>query len=108
MLVRVLIALIKNMAACPCPRCLIPLKRFGNMGMAQDRQQRSRLLREDDIHRKTAITSARRLIYEKNYAVDSKTLAGLLQPQSLVPTVVCPLLAIDEHNLNDIPSERFF
>ncbi|KZP06410.1 hypothetical protein FIBSPDRAFT_764436 [Athelia psychrophila] len=84
---KVLIALIKNMAACPCPRCLILLKRIGNLGMALDRRQRSQLLRKDDVHRKTAITSARRLIYEKNYAVDSKTLEGLLQPQSLVPTV---------------------
>lgn len=87
------------MAACPCPRCLIPLNRIGNLGMALDRKQRTQLCRVDDIHRKTSVANARRLIYDKNYAVDSKTLEGLLKAESLVPTTVLQSFSSNESNI---------
>ena len=43
--------------------------------------------------------AARRAIYEKNYAVNSKAVNRLLQEDSLVPTtvrIVLPLLKISE------------
>jgi hypothetical protein len=76
------------MGYCPCPRCLIPKNRFQNLGMARDRQQRLTLARTDDHDRRSKVAEARRLIYEKNYAVNSRTLDKILQDQSLVPTSV--------------------
>jgi hypothetical protein len=46
------------------------------------------LARVDDNSRRAKVESARRLIYEKGYAVDGKAVDGLLQAQSLVPTKV--------------------
>jgi hypothetical protein len=56
--------------------------------MARDRQQRLTLERVDDDDRRFRVANARRLIYEKQYAVDSKTLGPILQCKTLVPTIV--------------------
>jgi hypothetical protein len=64
------------------------MDRIQNMGMIRDRQQRIALKRVDSDQRRFDIANARRLIYDLNYAVDSKSLAPFLNPQSLVPTMV--------------------
>jgi hypothetical protein len=46
------------------------------------------LARADDVSRRNRVASAREIIYEKNYAVDSKAVDNLLQVDSLVPTAV--------------------
>jgi hypothetical protein len=83
-----MLASIRNLGLCPCPRCLIPKERLQNLGKARDRQQRLTLRRRDDAQRRSAVASARKLIYEKNYAVDSQGVERLLKAQSLVPTYV--------------------
>lgn len=83
---KVILACIRNRGACPCPRCLIPMDRMQNLGMTRDRQQRSTLRRVDNDKRRFNVANARRLIYGKNYAVDSKTLDPILKSESLVPT----------------------
>jgi hypothetical protein len=64
------------------------MNRIQNMGTPQDRQQRVTLQRVDSHQRRFNVANARRLIYELNYAVDSKSLAPFLGPESLVPTLV--------------------
>ena len=65
------------------------------MGMPRDQQQRITLKRVDDHQRRFTIANARRLIYELNYAVDSKSLVRFLHAESWVPTLVsCFSLAI--------------
>jgi len=64
------------------------MDRLQNMGMLRDRRQRITLQRVDDHARRFNIANARRLIYERNYAVDSKTLANSLNAESWVPTSV--------------------
>jgi hypothetical protein len=81
-------ASIRDKGLCPCPRCLIPLSRVQNMGMKRDMRQRETLARVDDEDRKRMVRTAREIIYEKNYAVDTTSVEILLQPQSLVPTSV--------------------
>src|SRR5882762_2905884 len=85
--IRVLLASIKNRGHCPCPRCLIPMDRIPQMGTPQDRQQRIILKRVDSHQRKFNIANARRLIYDLNYAVDSKSLGSFLNAESWVPTL---------------------
>lgn len=85
--IRVLIATVRNLGGCPCPRCLIPKARIPNMGMSRDRQQRATMERDDE-RRRVMVSSARKLIYEDNYAVSSAPVERLLKPQSWVPTSV--------------------
>ena len=85
---RILLASIRNLGACPCPRCLIPLSRVHNLGMARDIAQRTTLARIDDNSRCGKVVAARRLIYEKQYQVNSAAVEVLLKDQSLVPTTV--------------------
>ena len=56
--------------------------------MKRDMQQRVSLRRIDDEIRQNKVSSAREIIYEKNYAVDTEHVEMLLKAQSLVPTAV--------------------
>jgi hypothetical protein len=64
------------------------MSRFQNLGMVRDMQQRETLSRVDDEAKKSKVASARKIIYEKNYAVDSTAVEAHLKEQSLVPTAV--------------------
>ena len=44
--------------------------------------------RKDDAQSRGRVFAARRLIYEKNISVDSKTIENLLKQTSQVPTIV--------------------
>lgn len=57
--------------------------------MVRDMAQRVTLARVDDNQRRGTIVSARRLIYERNFSVNSASVEKLLKPLSLVPTLVC-------------------
>jgi hypothetical protein len=85
---RVIIASIRNLGRCPCPRCLIPLDRAANMGMQRDMTQRKNLARIDDANRRDRVKAAREHIYEKSNGINSKGVENLLQETSLVPTTV--------------------
>ena len=92
MLLRILLASIRNLGACPCPRCLIPLSRVHNLGMIRDMSQRVTMARVDDNSRQGKVYAARRLMYEKQYRVNGAAIESLLKDQSLVPTSVRVLL----------------
>ena len=57
--------------------------------MHRDMTQRETLARVDDLSCCNCVTSAREIIYEKKYAVNSKVVENILQIDSLVPTAVC-------------------
>jgi hypothetical protein len=83
-----MLATIRHLGRCPCPRCLIQLSHVHNMGTARDMKQRETHVRVDDENRRRKVDTAREIIYKKNYAVDSGPVEALLQEQSLVPTSV--------------------
>src|SRR5258705_12550567 len=85
---RIVLASIRDIGLCPCPRCLIPLARLQNMGMVQDMKQHSSLAQVDDEVRRDKVVTAQDIIYKKNYAVDSAPVERLLKEQSLVPNSV--------------------
>jgi hypothetical protein len=64
------------------------MSRIQNLGMKRDMQQRISLQRVDDDIRRSSVSSARKIIYQKNYAVDNDHVEMLLKEQSLVPTAV--------------------
>lgn len=59
------------------------------MGRPQDRKQRETLERSAQS-REHLVSTARKLIYEKNYAVGSAPVENILKAQSWVPTLVRP------------------
>ncbi|KAF9230744.1 hypothetical protein BU15DRAFT_83245 [Melanogaster broomeanus] len=65
---KVLIATIRNLGKCPCPRCLIPKARVDLLATEADVLQRRSLSRSDTAQRRAKVVSARKLIYESNYA----------------------------------------
>jgi hypothetical protein len=86
--IRILIASIRNLGKCPCPRCLIPLSLVHNLGMARDMGQRETMVRVDNIQRRSNVYAARRVIYEMNFLVNSAGVENILRGTSLVPTEV--------------------
>ncbi|OBZ78491.1 hypothetical protein A0H81_02022 [Grifola frondosa] len=80
---KIIIASIRNLGRCPCPRCLIPLDRVHNLGMARDLAQRTTLSRVDDVNHRNQVASARSIIYNMNYAVNSAAVERLLAKESL-------------------------
>jgi hypothetical protein len=51
-------------------------------------RQRKTLLRVDDNHRRNNVIAARRIIYDKQYQVNSAAVERMLQKESWVPNVV--------------------
>lgn len=89
---RVIIAGIRNLGACPCPRCLVKLDSVHLLGTTHDRSVRISLAR-DEKARRELVATARNLIYHDQYAVNSARVEALLAPQSLVPTKVSCMLS---------------
>ena len=85
---RILLASIRNLGQCPCPRCLVTMSSVHKLGMRSDMRQRTSNTRKDNACRQSKVISARRLIHEKNYSVNSAAIEGLLKDESLVPTSV--------------------
>ncbi|KAF8835367.1 hypothetical protein BDN67DRAFT_1040256 [Paxillus ammoniavirescens] len=83
---KVLIATIRNLGRCPCPRCLISKAEVQHCATGQDMLQHELLARSDTQDRQDKISEARRLIYEQNYSVDSVQVEALLWDESWVPT----------------------
>jgi len=88
---RILLASIRNLGQCPCPRCLTPLADVHKLGMADDMQNRVILARVDDHNRRHLVSAARKLIYQENHQVNSSAVERLLKEKSLVPNTVCIL-----------------
>ncbi|KAJ7290637.1 hypothetical protein C8J57DRAFT_1611754 [Mycena rebaudengoi] len=84
---KVLLATIRNLGACPCPRCLISKAKLDELGTGNDDRRRERLQREDTPRRQALITRAREFIYSVGKKVRSAAVERLLDAQSLVPTV---------------------
>lgn len=90
-----MLATIRNLGDCPCPRCLTPLTLAHKFGTLDDKKQRTDQARVDDLSRREKIKKARKLIYGKvgsrnntNFGVNSAAVERLLKEESLVPTCV--------------------
>lgn len=91
---RILMASIRNLGDCPCPRCKIPLSTVHKIGTPQDKDDRRSKARIDDTTYRDNIDNARRLINDYGHLVNSADVERLLKPESLVPTSVRSLVLI--------------
>lgn len=62
------------------------------MGKVRDMQQRKTLARVDNESRRCKIESARDIIFNKNYIVNSNAVEAILKAESLVPNTVSAAL----------------
>lgn len=82
---RVLIATIKDMGLCPCPRCVTPKSMFGSLGLAGDMRSRVNNLR---AYIMTNVVQARDFIHRWGNTVDGVKVDNTLGEGSWVPVIV--------------------
>lgn len=85
---RTLLACIKFLAQCPCPCCLIPKSKIGDLGKKVDRQRWERDIRKDSHWLWSTITMVWEWLYEQGVNITSKCMKDNLGPRSLIPTLV--------------------
>ena len=86
---RVLIATIRDMGRCPCPRCTIKKEDISALGTTMDMKSRQINVRCDDDNFRATVQKARDNIYQGGYALSSERgVEQLLREHSLVPTLV--------------------
>ncbi|KAJ3967322.1 hypothetical protein EV361DRAFT_871713 [Lentinula raphanica] len=81
---KVLLATIRDLGSCPCPRCLCPKASLDQMGTRQDRTLRTNNLRTFLMGK---VKAAREYIYRKGFGIRSARVESLLKATSSVPTM---------------------
>jgi len=66
------------------------------MGKVRDMKTRKTLARVDNEMRRYKVETARDIIYNRNYVVNSKAVEAILKAESLVPNLVSVALEWDE------------
>jgi len=82
---RALIATMKDMGSCACPRCLTLKNLFGHLGLIKDMKNRITNLR---VYAMTKVVEAREYIYQRGNTVDGSKVEDALGDGSWVPTLV--------------------
>lgn len=90
-LIRALLATIRNLGRCPCPRCEIQKVHVGGLGTTVDQQRRNHE-RTDTLSRIGRIDLARKFIFEKGAGVTSTRVENILKERSEVPTHVSEII----------------
>ena len=92
---RVLIANIKNLGRCPCPRCLVELREVRDLGKEIDQQRRANT-RKPTNRLFRVVKKARQAIF-KGFAVSGSGVERLLEGGSRVAINVSPPTPIVGH-----------
>jgi hypothetical protein len=80
--------MLRFLAQCPCPRCLIKKSKIPEMGTKRDIKCREDLIRIDDELRQKKIEMSRGWIFEKGLIINGNAIDRVLQQESYVPTRV--------------------
>jgi hypothetical protein len=73
------------MGHCPCPRCTITKDKISEVGMKRDKNNRQKLMREDNNEYQLNVTRAHAAIYEEGRGVKSAPVKRVLDKHSYVP-----------------------
>ncbi|KAG8898963.1 hypothetical protein FRC00_002093 [Tulasnella sp. 408] len=84
---KVIIATLRNLGICLCPRCLIVRHQIRKLGLKADMKLRKVLRRTDTAGRRSSIVKARSFIYERGRGVGTTSVEAILRKESLVPTI---------------------
>ena len=85
---RALLASIRNLGACPCPRCEVRKDQIPQVGTIPDDVRRTNHRRANGPSLKMRISVSRAAIYERGKGIKSTAVEDLLSPLSYVPTLV--------------------
>ena len=85
---RVLLASIRNLGACPCPRCEVKKVQIEQLGTIPDNQRRSNHMRSNTTSLRNRIALCREAIYGRGKNIKSSIVEDFLSPLSYVPTSV--------------------
>ncbi|KAG9000858.1 hypothetical protein FRB90_011721, partial [Tulasnella sp. 427] len=83
---KVIIATIRNLGVCLCPRCLIRRHEIRKLGLRVDTKLRLKSRRVDNDNRRQLVQKARKFIYQDRKGVGSNWVEALLGNMSLTPT----------------------
>ncbi|KAJ7611461.1 hypothetical protein B0H17DRAFT_966994, partial [Mycena rosella] len=83
---KVLLACIRNLGKCPCPRCTITKDKITGLGTKNDMNARIKLERTDHPTYQRHVDDARNWVYQEGNGVKSAGVERMLEPESLVPT----------------------
>lgn len=84
---RILLATIRFLGKCPCPRCFVKKKHIGALGTKIDDQRRKQL-RTDTEQRQSKVDQSRKWIFEDGKGINSTWVNNLLQEGSWIPNHV--------------------
>jgi len=84
---RVLLATIRYLGSCPCPRCFIKKEYISGLGTKVDDQRRANL-RIDTERRQSKVENSRTWIFDSGRGINSTWVNNLLQEDSWTPTRV--------------------
>ncbi|KIO16448.1 hypothetical protein M407DRAFT_40576, partial [Tulasnella calospora MUT 4182] len=84
---KVIIATIRNLGICLCPRCLIVWHQIRKLGLKADTKLRIMKRRTDAGGLRSLVVKARSFIYERRQGVASTSVDAILRAESLVPTI---------------------
>ena len=85
---RVLIASIRSLARCPCPRCFVTKDQIDAIGTKVDARRREDI-RIDDDRRRAKVELTRGWIFESGTKLNGAACERVLAPTSMTPTRVC-------------------
>ncbi|KAF9521934.1 hypothetical protein CPB83DRAFT_872126 [Crepidotus variabilis] len=103
---KVLLACIKYLAQCPCPRCLVLKSKIPRLGTKPDMKDRLKLTRVDNVHIHLDIETVRKWLFEKGINVSSKHVMDILGAKSLTPTCLGVWRSIFTHLLRILHAHR--
>ncbi|KAJ7105539.1 hypothetical protein C8R44DRAFT_639016 [Mycena epipterygia] len=83
---KVLLATIRNLGRCPCPRCLVTKDKLDQVGTVRDDKSRVTSRRVEDEQYRSYVHTARDWIYNVGRTIRAKKVEGLLFLKSWVPT----------------------
>ena len=97
---RALLANIRNLGSCPCPRCEVKKTQIEQIGTVPDDQRRSNHMRNNTTSLRNRIKLCREAIYQRGKGVKSAIVEDFLSPLSFVPTSVRGILSDEFYYLH--------
>ena len=97
---RVLLASIRNLRKCLCPRCTVDTSQVDQVGTKRDDTRRVNQARDStSLRYRVRVEKARDAIYKAGQGLKSKAVETFLAPESMVPTRVRSntLLSVPTH-----------
>ncbi|KAF9554492.1 hypothetical protein CPC08DRAFT_727124 [Agrocybe pediades] len=97
---KVLVACMKYLTHCMCPRCTSKKALISQIGSKLDMRRRVKLKRIDNDYRLYDIGVVRKMMFEDGISITSKKIKDILEPTSAVPTQNAFSKRFKEHGLN--------